>query len=167
MQTIHIMAIDEYNNKDDMPVVEHAEAPREAKAEEEHRVYYDAEAEDTDDFSWNYDVLTNLLVLYLTYFASTWAMSVLASSIAYIMYEFPSDHHTTAWIGAGPSLVLFLLAHSLEDKIILGLRRLSLHSSWWEFCCLWPWACGSGNLWTKDCSRNRFSNTATMELRFS
>jgi MFS family permease len=73
------------------------------------------EEEAEENFRWDLDVVTNLLALYSIYFASTWAMSVPSSSIAFIMYEFPSDHSTTSWIAGTPSLALAVISIFLGD----------------------------------------------------
>lgn len=71
---------------------------------------------DDSTFRWNFDVCTNLLALYLIYFASTWALSVPSSSIAFIMYEFPTvPYTTTAWVAAAPSLCLCVVQIFLGD----------------------------------------------------
>src|SRR4051812_25709361 len=62
--------------------------------------------EEDGDFKWDYDVLTNLAALYLMFFACTWAQSVPASSIVFIIYEYPTDFSTITWVGAAPSLIL-------------------------------------------------------------
>ncbi|KAM0326369.1 hypothetical protein ACHAQA_006971 [Verticillium albo-atrum] len=77
--------------------------------------HLDDEESEFAEFSWDSDVITNLIALYLIYFASTWAMAVPAASIAFIMYEFPSDQSTTAWIGAGPSLCLCVISIFIGD----------------------------------------------------
>lgn len=81
------------------------------------------EDEDEDNFKWDFDVVTNLLALYMAYFSSTWAISVPSSSIAFIMYEFPSDHSTTAWIAASPSLCLCVISIFLGDLSDIFGRR--------------------------------------------
>ncbi|KFZ03435.1 hypothetical protein V502_10950 [Pseudogymnoascus sp. VKM F-4520 (FW-2644)] len=80
--------------------------------------------EDPTNFSWDYDVITNLSALYCCYFSSAWAMGVPSSSLAYIMMEYPtSGYTTTTWIAAAPSLVLCALSIFLGDMSdILGRR---------------------------------------------
>lgn len=80
--------------------------------------------EEPTNFSWDYDVITNLSALYSCYFASAWAMGVPSSSLAYIMMEYPMyGYTTTTWIAAAPSLVLCVLSIFLGDMSdILGRR---------------------------------------------
>lgn len=71
---------------------------------------------DEDDFSWNYDVITNLLALYFTYFASTWALGVPGGSIPYIMAEFPTVPPAIAtWIATSPSVAVAVISIFLGD----------------------------------------------------
>lgn len=68
-----------------------------------------------ESFKWNLDVVANISALYLIYFSSTWALSVPASSIAYIIYAYPSEYTKAAWISAVPSLCLCVLQVFLGD----------------------------------------------------
>jgi MFS family permease len=80
--------------------------------------------DEDDDFAWSYDVITNLLALYLTYFASTWAMGVPGGSIAYIMAEYPTvSVTTTAWVATAPSVALCVISIFLGDVSDIFGRR--------------------------------------------
>lgn len=105
--------------------VEHGEEPTHGTAASEH----EPQDEDLEDFSWNYDVITNLLALYLIHFSSTWGMSIPSASIAFINYEFPSDTHSSAWIGAGPSLCLCVISIFAGDLSDMFGRKIFLVTS--------------------------------------
>lgn len=76
-----------------------------------------------EDFDWNYDVWTNLIAVYMTYFSSIWSMSIAPSELAFINEAFPNDTSLTPWIAVTPNVVncvVFLFIGEVSD--IFGRR---------------------------------------------
>ncbi|PMD36358.1 MFS general substrate transporter [Hyaloscypha variabilis F] len=110
-----------------VPINEKAGPEHTYHAESSHVEHIPGDKDDNAPFVWNYDVVTNLLALYLTYFSSTWALTIPSTSIAFIMYEFPGDYSTVGWIAGVPGLILCVVQIFLGDvSDLFGRRRFVL-----------------------------------------
>jgi len=76
----------------------------------------DALASDGTDFKWDFQVLTNLIALFFTFFASTFMLVVPSSAIGFIEEAFPSQAGIGIWI-ASSSIVMNCVLNAFIGKV--------------------------------------------------
>ncbi|KAI9828522.1 MAG: hypothetical protein M1819_006578 [Sarea resinae] len=62
------------------------------------------------DFEYNFDVITNLIALFWTFFASTWTISFPNAETTYITEAFPTESNLATWITASHTISLCVVS---------------------------------------------------------
>jgi MFS family permease len=73
------------------------------------------ESDENEAFSWDRDVILNLVALNMVYFASSWGLVVPSSVIGFIARVFPSQTVDSPWIAAAVSIPNCVLQAFLGD----------------------------------------------------